>query len=114
RVRLGVTRFIEGDFADGIRHVFDDFSQSENIDLSGFRIDASLQLFVGLEILPRCDNDGILNSLDHNLWINSLFSTDLLNRLKKHIRHPNTPYRPSEVFKGRDFSSAQSNSSRAS
>ena len=89
----------------GIGDVFDDFSNREHIDFTGFRIDAAAQFFVGLEVLARSDDDRVLDRMDHDLRIDAFLPADLVDRLKKQIRHPSYSFgsaspRPVELQPG--------------
>src|SRR5437667_10910256 len=81
------TSFLERDFADGIRDGIDDFANGIDIDFAGLRIDAASQFFIRFEILARGYNDRVLDRVNHDLRIDSLFSADLIDRLKKNVRH---------------------------
>ena len=88
-IGLGFASFIEGDFTHGIGDFLDDLADREHVDFTSLRIDSSAELFVGLEVFAGCDDDRVLNRVDHDLRIDAFFPADLVDRLKKQIRHPN-------------------------
>ena len=107
RVRLYPARFVQGDFPHGIGDFFDDFAERIDVDFTRVRIDAAAEFFVGFEVFAGSDNDRVFDRVDHDLRVDSLLPADLVDCLKKQIRHRYSP-----LF--RAFSSAQSNSSRDS
>src|SRR5205823_9581264 len=79
--------FVERDFANRIRDVVDNFTDGIDINFARLRIDASSQFFIGFEVLTGSDNDRVLDRVNYDLWIDPFFSTDLIDRLKKYVRH---------------------------
>ena len=71
------------------------------------RIDPAAKFFVGFEIFAGGDHDRVFDRVDHDLRVDSFFPADLIDCLKKQIRHRYSPLR-------RAFSSAQSNCNRDS
>jgi hypothetical protein len=86
-VGFGLTRLIDRDLAYGIYHRIDDLLNSEYVDLPGLRIDPPPQFFIRLEVLARRDDNGVLDGMNDNLRIDAFLSADLIDRLKKHVRH---------------------------
>ena len=79
--------FVQGNLADRVRDDIHDFPDGKNVDLAGFRIDAAPQILIRLEVFARSHNDRVLDRVDHNLRIDPFFPADLIDRLKKHVRH---------------------------
>ena len=70
-----------------------------DIDFARIRIDASAKFFVGFEVFAGSDNDRVFDRVDHDLRVDSFFPADLVDRLKKQIRHRLFPFVPGFLFR---------------
>src|SRR5262249_12231473 len=78
---------VESHFAHWIRNCLHDLPNRKDIDFTGFRVETAAQFLIRFEVLARRHNDSVFDCMDDYLWIDAFFSADLIDRLKKHVRH---------------------------
>jgi hypothetical protein len=70
-----------------IGHVLDDVLGREEVDLSRFLVEAGLQVLVGLVVLARRGQDGVLDRGDDRVGLDAFFLGERLDRLHQRVLH---------------------------
>ena len=83
RVVLQGLCFLQRNLQRVVFNGVDHFAYREHFDLPALGVEAGAEFFVGLEVLARGDNDGILNRIDNDLGVDPFLSADLVDCLKQ-------------------------------
>src|SRR2546427_9459474 len=97
-MRIDLAGFGESRFVFGIGDFVHNGTNRIHIDLAGFRIELSAEVFFGLVVFPRCNHHGVFNRRHDDLRLDMLFPADLLNHLVQQIRHSAYSYHSTTRF----------------
>src|SRR5271165_5776286 len=97
RAHYGIGIFLSGvleaDFLGGVGDFFDDGHHRKHVDLAGFGIKFSPEVFFGLVIFARGDAHRVLDGRHHDRGLNVLLAAEHFDLLIEQIRHvfPKSP-----------------------